>query len=278
MCSVDSRLLSVLAYPGGKTRALKQLRDIQERHFPGTNLLYSPFHGGMSFELDCASRGMEVKANDLDPWVSGFWQALQQDRSSGENLIEKAMLAEPRPVSLARIHAMRDELTDQFETLTPVQRAVNFLYLNKTSYSGQVRKNYTQKKFEQAEVTLRAGYLDRCGDLRQFTFTNEDAFQWLLAIPATEGALVYADPPYLLRTGSDHLYLGHKGFDHEALHDVMQAVKVPWMLSYKDHPEIRRLYAGHIIETVKFPYTTSPGQAGEKREKVSELLILSKRL
>ena len=85
-------------------------------------------------------------------------------------------------------------------------------------------------------------------------------------------------PPYLLRTGSDHLYLGHKGFDHEALHDVMQAVKVPWMLSYKDHPEIRRLYAGHIIETVKFPYTTSPGQAGEKREKVSELLILSKRL
>jgi DNA adenine methylase len=68
---------SPLRYPGGKTRAVKLLWAFLQKEYPGITEIASPFFGGGSFELKCASTGITVYGNDLFEPVSTFWQVLK---------------------------------------------------------------------------------------------------------------------------------------------------------------------------------------------------------
>ena len=62
---------SPLRYPGGESRAVKVLK----RYIPaGTETLVSPFLGGGSFELACATEGITVYAADAFEPLINFWQ------------------------------------------------------------------------------------------------------------------------------------------------------------------------------------------------------------
>src|SRR5690242_17359528 len=74
--------MSVLRYPGGKSRAIKHI-------FPyipdDTTHLYSPFFGGGSIELTCAKEKpliQSVKANDKFEPLINFWKVAQQNQDS----------------------------------------------------------------------------------------------------------------------------------------------------------------------------------------------------
>ena len=270
---------SVLSYPGGKKRAINQLRGIVDQHFPRTSTLYSPFHGGLSFELDCLSRGLVVHANDLFTPLSEFWQQVQQDRQA----IEAIYLAEPRPVTAERVAEFRSELCAPVATVDRAHRAAYFLFVNKCSWSGQtlsgrVMSNRANQAKDRAGM-LRANYLVRCGPLQGIHFTNLDALQWLDSVPVDdERVLVYADPHYVLKPGERGLYGvngdHHKGFDHEKFRDAL--VKHPrWILTYNDCVEVRTLYAGYTMLPLTFHYTTS--LVAGQREIATELVILSTR-
>ena len=270
----DTSLRSVLAYPGGKTRAVKQLRAIQLEHFPDARVLHSAFHGGCSFELDCASRGMRVVANDLSPHLSHFWREVQRDRRA----VETVVLAEPRPPSRERWYQLRQTLLERPELLSTSERAAYYLLLNKYSYAGQtLSSGYSIQPGRAAG--LPAGYLDRCGDLAQFTFSNEDALDWLRTVPQREDVLLFVDPPYVLKPGQHGLYgvRGdlHEGFDHNhtRLRDELQR-HPRWMLCYNDCPLVRELYKEHVILEVRFKYGTRVVE-GVAQTDANELVILS---
>lgn len=69
--------MSLLRYPGGKTRARKVLGDIVSTYFDlkdGENV-YSPFFGGGSFELYLISNyNVKVIANDKFSYLITFWK------------------------------------------------------------------------------------------------------------------------------------------------------------------------------------------------------------
>ena len=64
---------SPLRYPGGKTRAIKYMKDYFPRDMKN---LCSPFFGGGSLELFLAKQGVQVTAYDLFEPLVWFWRAL----------------------------------------------------------------------------------------------------------------------------------------------------------------------------------------------------------
>jgi site-specific DNA-adenine methylase len=59
---------------------------------------------------------------------------------------------------------------------------------------------------------------------------------------------------------------------HEALAELLKASPHPWVLSYDDQPDVRRLYAGHVVEEVQWQYSCAPGH---KTNGKHELIITS---
>ena len=68
--------MSVIRYPGGKTRAIPYLEP-----FLPTDEIYSPFYGGGSVELFMSSKhGTRVHANDVFQPQITFWECLKDSR------------------------------------------------------------------------------------------------------------------------------------------------------------------------------------------------------
>lgn len=73
--------MSLLRYPGGKTRAINILNKIFMNEFgDGVECCYSPFFGGGSFELFLKNTyGMSIIANDKFEPLINFWLCAKND-------------------------------------------------------------------------------------------------------------------------------------------------------------------------------------------------------
>lgn len=77
--SKRKRVKSPLRYPGGKSRAVNTILEMLPH---GLESIASPFFGGGSVELVCASElGMKVYGYDAFSPVCAFWQALLTNRT-----------------------------------------------------------------------------------------------------------------------------------------------------------------------------------------------------
>ena len=100
--------------------------------------------------------------------------------------------------------------------------------------------------------------------------TREDALTFLsrsidrLDIDQT---LFFVDPPYV--TAGGRLYLNAMNeAKHIALSDMLQGNALPhWVLTYDDHPLIRRLYEGQAISDLAVTYSL------QQKRKEREVLI-----
>ncbi|MGC3997498.1 MAG: DNA adenine methylase [Anaeromyxobacter sp.] len=98
-------------------------------------------------------------------------------------------------------------------------------------------------RYNPAELDRRirkiAAYRDR------IALSNLDAIDFLdqvKALPAKEKPFVYLDPPYYAK--GQGLYLNYyEPEDHARLATYLKKAAFPWVLSYDNVPEVRRLYA-----------------------------------
>lgn len=159
------------------------------------------------------------------------------------------------------------------DTLTDLERAARFLYLQRTAFGGKVsgrnfgvardrpgRFNLTtlEPMLEDLHTRL-AGVIIECLDWRQF-------------LPRYDGSdtLFYLDPPYWGNEGD----YGPNVFDRSdfaAMADVLASVNGRFLLSTNDRPETRQVFASFQIDQVDTTYTVAGG--GGAREKRSELLV-----
>ena len=250
---------SPLRYVGGKTRAIKFLQQYIPR---GTTEMVSPFIGGGSFELDCASRGIQVKAYDSFLPLTDFWFYLIEEPELLANSIE------------AYYDITHDELRKWSKQLLveehPLMRAIMFFILNRTTFGGttingglytNLHDRFTHSIIERIRKTR----------IKNLTVDHLD-FRQTLIRHKTE--LMYLDPPYV---GQDRLYAYSKifksVFPHEWLATQLALRKGPWFLSYNEHKTIRALYHNHNIVKLKWKY----GISNESKSS-SEVLITSNNL
>lgn len=156
------------------------------------------------------------------------------------------------------------------DTLTDLERAARFLYLQRVGwggkvtgrtfgpvYAGSARFNLLRVAPLLEDVHSRlAGVVIECLPWRRF-LTQYDR----------PGALFYLDPPYW---GSEDDY--GPGFDREdfaALAEVLAGLRGRFILSINDTPEVRELFGGFAHEAVEIAHTVGGG-AGKR---VGELII-----
>lgn len=247
-------LKSPLRYPGGKSRAVKEL--IQ--YFPvGLDKVCSPFVGGGSLELELASKGVEVFAYDVFEPLTDFWQVLLS------NPVELAeMVSKYYPLTNEKFYSLQK---DFLKLKTQKEKAAVFFVLNRASFSGTTLSGGMSPNHPRFTPNI-------IEYLKNFTIENMHVsnadFHDSLKKHKTD--FLYLDPPYAI----DEKLYGNRGsthtnFDHTGLAKTLKK-RDGWILSYNDSPEVRGWYKGHLILTPKWTY----GMSNDKKS--NELLILSK--
>lgn len=157
------------------------------------------------------------------------------------------------------------------ETLTDLERAARFLYLQRLAFGGKVegrtfgvdrsagaRFNIVKLASSLEELHERlAGVTIECLDWAAFVQRYDRA-----------GMLFYLDPPYY---GCEDDY-GKEAFARDQfaeMAEVLQSLKGRFLLSINDRPEVREIFAAFPMEAVGTTYTVSAGQA----QRVGELII-----
>jgi len=158
-------------------------------------------------------------------------------------------------------------------TLTDLERAARFLYLQKVAYGGKVvgqTFGVSPDRPARFDVLAMAPVLETIFErLSSVTIENLD---WLAVIERYDrpGALFYLDPPYW--NNEDDYGAGMFGQDQFALMaDRLATMKGRAMLSINDRPEVRALFAEFTSQVVRLNY--SVGQATGGPKSVAELII-----
>lgn len=152
-------------------------------------------------------------------------------------------------------------------TLTDLERAARFLYLQRTAFGGKVTgRNYgisfdAGARFDLTKlVPLLADVHERLAsvDIERLPYAE------LIRRYDRPGTLFYLDPPYFGNEG-DYGAGVFSAADFERLRDALAAAKGRFILSINDVPEIRALFAGFSIEEADVNYRLS-GKVTAARE------------
>lgn len=254
-------LPGVAPWIGGKRNLAARLIERIER-IP--HLCYAePFIGMGGVFLRRRLRPPSEVINDRAGDVANLFRVLQRH--------PQALLDQLDLGLTARVEFLRQRRVDP-STLTDVERAARFFYLQQTAYAGLPRGVF-------ATSALRPGRFN-AGRLRPMLAAVHRRLQ-AVTIEALDFAdfivrydrlatLFYLDPPYWGCEG----YYGPNLFsraDFERLAAVLRRLKGRFILSINERPEIRQIFAGFRIEAVGVTYRAN----GVKH--VRELIISNRR-
>lgn len=153
------------------------------------------------------------------------------------------------------------------DTLTDLERAARFLYLQKLAFGGKVDgRSYgvTRTGPARFDLTKLVPLLEAAHDRLARVHIERLPFEELITRFDRPGALFYCDPPY---HGNEDDY-GKGVFsraDFTRLRDLLEAVQGRFILSINDRPEIRELFAASKIEEIALNYSVS-GKVTPARE------------
>ncbi|NQU10051.1 DNA adenine methylase [bacterium] len=237
---------SPLRYPGGKSRAVKQILPFLPKE-PG--ILVSPFIGGGSVELAAAALGWQVHGYDAFQPLVHFWQEVLTEPEVLAEVVEQYL-----PLSRETFYRLQ---RSQFPT--SLGEAARFFVLNRASFSGSTcsggmspgHGRFTRSCIERLRGFRTPNVWVEHADFHQSIPQHGDAFLWL-------------DPPY---SSAKRLYGRrgdlHDGFDHKGLRDLLGS-RGGWLLSYDDCPEVRWLYQGYQIVELRWKYGMSTNKASRE--------------
>ena len=152
-------------------------------------------------------------------------------------------------------------------TLTDLERAVRFLYLQRTAFGGKVAgRNFGVDPLGgRFNVTKLMPLLDELHD--RLAGVTIECLPWAEFIARYDrpGTLFYLDPPYF---GGESDY-GHGLFDradYAQMADVLRGLQGRFILSINDVPQIRNAFSGFTIRPVRLSYTVAKGKTTAARE------------
>ena len=250
---------SPLRYPGGKSRALKQILPL----IPANIEEYrEPFVGGGSVFFAVRSLfGSRIRSywiNDLNYDLYCFWK---QTRDNGEALAdaleEKRAAAKDGRALFAELSQMRDALSRDQSMLGEFDRAARYFILNRITFSGVVDSGgYSQYAFERR---FTASSIERVRKISRWlqgaVITHADYAEAVCA--EGEGTFLFLDPPYWKATASK-LYGArgalHTGFDHARFAETMRRSSHRWLITYDDSAVVRGLFGFAEIQEWTLQY------------------------
>lgn len=158
-------------------------------------------------------------------------------------------------------------------SLTDMQRAARFLYIQRLGFGGIVARKrsfgVTPGRGSRFDVTRLIPMIEEVSE--RLSGVVIERLDWLAFICRwdREETLFYLDPPYYGTEGCYGAGLFDRG-QFEVMAEALAGIRGRFILSLNDHPEVRRIFAGFKVEAVETSYTVSGrGMA----ERVGELII-----
>lgn len=256
------KIPTLVPWPGGKSRLAAQLLPL----FDNAHTTYcEPFAGAAAMLF---LRPLPAKCevlNDVNRDLVNLYRCVQHHLDE--------LVRQFRWVLVAREEFQRLLATPP-DTLTDIQRAARFLYLQKTCFgaratsrtfgvdrTGPARLNLLRLEEDLSEAHLRlARVVIEHLDWRE-CFKRYDT-------PAT---FFFADPPYWRTEGYGVPFCLA---DYEALAGAMRTIKGRCLLTINDHSDMRRVFAGFRLKRLTTRYTI--GQTAAAKSKLrGELAVMS---
>ncbi|HVM38332.1 MAG TPA: DNA adenine methylase [Sphingomicrobium sp.] len=254
----------VAAYIGGKRNLAQRLVELIDRT-PCT-CYAEPFVGMGGVFLRRTRRPQCEVVNDISEDVANFFRILQRHYVAFMDMLRFQLTTRAGFERLMRVDPT---------TLTDLERAARFLYLQRLAFGGKVTgRNFGTLMDGPArfDVTKLGPLLEDLHERLAPVTIERLAFGEFIARYDRSGTLFYLDPPYW---GSEDDY-GAGVFgpsDFARLADQLAGIAGRFILSINDVPEIRATFAGFRQIEVATVYTLA-AKTGEGVD-ASELIIMN---
>ncbi len=155
------------------------------------------------------------------------------------------------------------------ETLTDVQRAARFLYLQKLAFGGKVDgQSFGTATTSQPRFNLLTLEEDLANAHFRLSQTTIEHLPWDKVVEKYDRphSLFYCDPPYWQTEG----YGVSFGWEqYERLAELAKTIKGQMIISINAHPDIRKLFSDLPVIEVDYQYTVG---GANKRSECTELI------
>jgi DNA adenine methylase len=261
---------SPLRYPGGKSRAIKQISEYLPEKF---SEFREPFVGGGSvfIHLKQTFPDLKIAINDLNPELFLFWYFAQSDLLKLVSEVRQIKENSPDGKLLFTKLASID-----VNTLSELERAVRFFVLNRITFSGTIESGGFSLESFHKRFTISS--IDRLEKLEailteDIKITNLD-YSHLINEPG-EDVFIFLDPPYF-KAEKSKLYGKkgdlHTGFNHRKFAEILKQCPHNWLITYDDSPEIRENFKWANIISWELQYGMN-NYKQKTAEKGKELFI-----
>jgi DNA adenine methylase len=254
---------SPLNYLGGKSRLADKIVPI----FPSDHVCYcEPFCGAawVLFRKDPSK--CEV-INDADGELVTFWRVIQNHLEEFLRYYRWAVVAR----KIWEIENLKNP-----GTLTDIQRAVRYYYLQRLGFggktSGRTFGTSTTGSPRLNLISLEDTLLEVHSRLQRVVIENLTACDCIIKYDRPE-TLFYIDPPYYNTAGYAVPFKAPA--DYEKLRDCLASIKGRFLLSINDVKQVRQIFQAFRIQTVSTSYSAgNPRKGGPARSaQIRELLI-----
>lgn len=248
-CKVgDKPLKPPIARAGGKTQLAPKIINNAPRH----KTYVEPFVGGGAVYLKKPLAQRNV-INDKDKDVATVFKSLKQGKG-----FKKCDMT-PSKERFERIKKKKNK------------SACDVAYLNKLSFGSGMKtfatKKYKGKGHKETGVTYQNAHAEDYKEkLKSTTILNQD-FARVMETYDSSSTFHYLDPPYV---GTEKVYKENKDISPERVCKVAKKMKGKVMISYNDHPEVRKHCKGLKISKTNTRYTLS---SNDNNKQAKEVLI-----
>jgi len=266
---------SPLRYPGGKSSMTDLLSQIRKINNVGNLSIAEPFAGGAgaSLKLLYLEDTPSIHINDKDSAIYSFWWSLLNRNTEFLDLMVK------KRVSMAEYFRQRDIYKSPKKS-SKLDNGFATFYLNRCNRSGiilnggpiggskQIGKWKLNARFNKEELSQRCMKVSEYSD--RIHLSNQDGIDFITQLKS-KPTFYFIDPPYFTKGPLLYLNLLNKDYHQNLSLTLRDMPEAPWVLTYDDCPEIRRLYKGWTkIRPFSLRYSAA------ERRKGKEILIIPK--
>lgn len=250
------KMKPVVPWMGGKRRLAKHLLPL----FPAHQTYVEPFAGGAALFFMKQPAKVEI-INDVNGELVNLYRVIKNHLEEFIRHFKWCLVSREEYLTQKVINP---------DTLTDIQRAARFYYLQKLSFGGKVSG---QTFGTAASAPPKLNLLRIEDDLSQAhlrlsrTLIEHLDWQECMRRYDRDYTLFYLDPPYFQTSG----YGVDFGLDqYQKMAEIAKNAKGKVIISVNDVPMMRKVFAGLTMETVDITYTV--GGSG-KADPTKELII-----
>ena len=246
----------IIPWMGGKRRLVDKILPLIPKH----TCYVEVFAGGAALFYNKEPSKAEV-LNDINGDLVNLYRVVQNHFEEFVRQFKWAIVSR----EMFEWEKLKDPTT-----LTDIQRAARFFYLQKSCFGGKAesptygisRMSPPRFNLLRLEETLSEAHC-------RLARVNIEHLDWQACVRKYDrpGTLFYLDPPYWKTAGYG---VGFGIEQYREMADLMVSMKGKAILSINDHPTMRKVFEGLKIKSVAIKYTVGGAHKGKQAK---ELII-----